>query len=920
MNNQPIYTKFNSTRRPRFHLRTEMRKENGKIFVYKIAQNRNAKDFIKDLHNNYKHLSKIELPLKINKAELLDEETLKFEYIEGESLFKELQKVVEEGSKTQVLQFLKEFKTEILDSFDSEKETLSNDFKKVFGNFPEEERYETISPGILDLNLDNIIRDEKGQLHLIDYEWTFPFPIPKDYILFRTVFNSFVYLKSLLPELISMEEIETFFNLNPSDIDRFFEWEVNFQQYVSGSKVEKKDLTVHKNNFTQKLLKEETLLTTKTENEQIFNNLKTEKEQIQREYNDLKPDAEEFRIFKQTKIWKALTMYRKVKKYSKNFFINLFKDGPVITFKRIFQRIKRIIEYRKQRAIDKDRYQYWLKTNKITPLKRMEIKKEIEDLEYKPLISIIMPVYNVDIKWLKEAVRSVENQIYTNWELCIADDASTKPRLIKYLKQLEKKEKIKVIFRENNGHISKASNSALKLATGEFVALMDNDDIIHPHALAEVMKVLNEKRDPDLIYSDEDKLDMRGKRVEPFFKPDWSPDFFLSANYLSHLTVLRKTVIEKVNGFRKGYEGSQDYDLLLRVTDFTDKIEHIPDILYSWRKVPGSTATNYDQKGYASKTSIKALEDTIERRNLDATVENGALPGFFRIKYKIKGNPLVSILIPTLDKYEYIERCISSLFETTTYDNYEVIIIDTGTTDEKTLEYYDSLKSNPKIKFLYWDKKFNYSSVNNYGVENAKGEYILLLNNDTEVISPDWIESMLEHAQRKETGAVGAKLYYPNDTIQHAGVILGTHGGAEIGAAGHAFQGLSSAPHDSSLGQKDIIRNYSAVTAACLMVNKEKYLKVGGLDPRYRIAFNDVDFCLKLRAKGYYNIYNPYVELYHHESVSVGTPEKGTRNMKEFVNEVYMLNKKWRNWISNDPFYNKNLSLVNGLFQVKVDR
>jgi O-antigen biosynthesis protein len=640
----------------------------------------------------------------------------------------------------------------------------------------------------------------------------------------------------------------------------------------------------------------------------------------EREYNDLKPDAEEFRIFKQTKIWKGLTMYRKVKKYTKNFIINIFKDGPIVTFKRIFQRIKRIIEYRKQRAIDKDRYQYWLKTNKITPLKRMEIKKEIEDLEYKPLISIIMPVYNVDIKWLKEAVRSVENQIYTNWELCIADDASTKPRLIKYLKQLEKKEKIKVIFRENNGHISKASNSALKLATGEFVALMDNDDIIHPHALAEVMKVLNEKRDPDLIYSDEDKLDMRGKRVEPFFKPDWSPDFFLSANYLSHLTVLRKTVIEKVNGFRKGYEGSQDYDLLLRVTDFTDKIEHIPDILYSWRKVPGSTATNYDQKGYASKTSIKALEDTIERRNLDATVENGALPGFFRIKYKIKGNPLVSILIPTLDKYEYIERCISSLFETTTYDNYEVIIIDTGTTDEKTLEYYDSLKSNPKIKFLYWDKKFNYSSVNNYGVENAKGEYILLLNNDTEVISPDWIESMLEHAQRKETGAVGAKLYYPNDTIQHAGVILGTHGGAEIGAAGHAFQGLSSAPHDSSLGQKDIIRNYSAVTAACLMVNKEKYLKVGGLDPRYRIAFNDVDFCLKLRAKGYYNIYNPYVELYHHESVSVGTPEKGTRNMKEFVNEVYMLNKKWRNWISNDPFYNKNLSLVNGLFQVKVDR
>lgn len=531
-----------------------------------------------------------------------------------------------------------------------------------------------------------------------------------------------------------------------------------------------------------------------------------------------------------------------------------------------------------------------------------------------------MPVYNVDLKWIKEAIKSVKNQIYPNWELCMADDASTNPKLIEYLSHISEDPQIKVVFRKKNGHISEASNSALKLATGEFVALMDNDDIIQPHSLAEVIKILNEKKDTDFIYSDEDKINMRGKRVEPFFKPDWSPDFFLSTNYICHLSVIRKNLVDKVDGFRKGYEGSQDYDLFLRITEETNNIEHIPDILYSWRKVPGSTATNYDQKGYANRTSIKALEDTIERRNLDATVENGALPGFFRVKYKIKGNPLISILIPTLNKYEYIERCISSLFEKTTYDNFEVIIIDTGSTEKKTLEYYNTLKSNPRVRFLHWNKKFNYSAVNNYGVKNAKGEYILLLNNDTEIITPDWIQGMLEHAQRKEMGAVGVRLYYPNETIQHAGVILGTHGGSEIGAAGHAFQGLSKQPHDTSLGQKDIIRNCSAVTAACLMVKKSKYNKVGGLDEKFRIAFNDVDFCLKLRKEGYYNLYTPHVELYHHESVSVGTPEKGTRDIKEFIKEVKMRNKKWSNWILNDPFYNKNLSLMNGLFQIKVDR
>lgn len=631
-----------------------------------------------------------------------------------------------------------------------------------------------------------------------------------------------------------------------------------------------------------------------------------------------KRKAEEYRDFRQTKIWKRLSIYRKIKKYVKNFFINIAKDGPIVTFRRMFKRVRHIIKYRKQLDIEKNPYKYWVQSHKITYRKRKEIESKLKDLDYKPLISIVMPVYNVDVKWIKQAIKSIKKQIYTNWELCMADDASTDPKIRNYLNMISKDSKIKVTFREKNGHISEASNSALELAVGEFVALMDNDDIIHPHALAEIVKLLNEKPSTDFIYSDEDKIDMTGKRVEPFFKPDWSPDLFMSTNYMSHLSVIRKELIDKVGGFRKGYEGSQDYDLFLRISEKTNNIEHIPDVLYSWRKIPGSTASEYSDKGYAKETTIKALKDALKRRELKGNTYEGLFPGSFRVKYEIKGTPLVSILIPTLNKYEYIEGCISSLLEKTSYKNIEVIIIDTGSKELKVLDYYEQLKKDTRFRILEWKEKFNYSEVNNYGVKNAKGEYIILLNNDTEIITPSWIEGMLEHAQRKEVGAVGVKLFYPNNTIQHAGVILGINGGTGKGVAGHAFK-FSPREIEGFPVQKDILRNYSAVTAACLMVSKKKYNEVNGLEEKFRIAFNDVDFCLKLLKKGYYSVYTPYVELYHHESISVGTPEAKTRDNDEFSKEIDLMYEKWEFQIENDPFYNENLSKKSEDFNVTLD-
>lgn len=571
-----------------------------------------------------------------------------------------------------------------------------------------------------------------------------------------------------------------------------------------------------------------------------------------------------------------------------------------------------------QRYLDKinTQYQIWIKNN--WPNKK-ELNKQIikqKRFKYKPKISIITPVYNPNPKWLIKCIDSVINQSYYNWELCLADDYSSDPEIKKILNKYKKRDKrIKIVFRKKNGHIGKASNSALELATGEFIGLLDHDDELSLNALFEIVKVLNKNKKLDFIYSDEDKIESKGKHVNPFFKPDWSPDMFMSFNYICHLSIIRKKIIDKIGGFKTEYKGAQDYDLFLRVTEKTKKIYHIPNILYSWRETPTSTSFKYSIKGYAEETSIKALRDVLIRKGIKGKAEKGLVEGTFRTKYKIIGKPLVSIIIPTKDKVEYLKRCINSIIKKSTYSNHEIIIVDTGSTKATTKKYYKNINKNKKIKFLKWEGVFNYSSVNNFAVKKAKGKYILLLNNDTEVITPDWIESMLEHAQRKDIGAVGVKLLYPNKTIQHGGVTIGVGG-----AANHASLQIPNSISQTFPvpNSKDVIRNFSAVTAACLMVSKEKFLLVNGLDETFRIAFNDVDFCLKLLDKKLLNIYTPYTILTHYESTSVGRPEDGNRDTNEFGTEIKKLSTKWKKYIKNDPYYNKNLSLTSNKNEIKT--
>ena len=563
-----------------------------------------------------------------------------------------------------------------------------------------------------------------------------------------------------------------------------------------------------------------------------------------------------------------------------------------------------VIDYEQPKQRD---YSEWvLRYDTLTDQDRKKIKARIKQFHNSPLISVLMPVYNPPIDMLEEAIRSVQNQLYPNWELCIADDDSTNSNVHKVLKHYADNDaRIKVIFRKENGHISAASNSALELVTGDYLALLDNDDLLPEQALFWISDAIVANPNAELIYSDEDKIDQTGKRYDPYFKPDWNPDLFLSHNMICHLGVYRTDLVRKLGGFREGYEGAQDYDLALRCTTqlTAQQIVHIPRVLYHWRSHSGSTAQAGSEKNYALTAGERSLNDHFKRTNVAATVKLLHF-GMYRASYTLPATPpLVSLVIPTRNGLDLLKQCIDSILTKTTYKNYEILIVDNNSDCPKALAYFASIVKNKRIRVLRDERPFNYSALNNAAIKQAMGEYIALINNDIEVISPEWLTEMLSIAIQPGVGAVGARLLYPNDTLQHGGVITGIGG-----VAGHSHK---HAPRQAYgyFARAQLIQTYSAVTAACLVIKKSIYHELNGLDEaNLAIAFNDIDFCLKVREAGYRNVWTPYAELYHHESATRGfedTPEKQLR----FRNEVLYMKKRWGDTLMNDPAYNPNLTL-----------
>ncbi len=536
-----------------------------------------------------------------------------------------------------------------------------------------------------------------------------------------------------------------------------------------------------------------------------------------------------------------------------------------------------------------------------------QVNLNITKLSTKPVISVVMPVFNTDEQYLSACIESVIAQTYPHWELCIADDASPQPHVRRVLEAYAAKDaRIRVVFRKENGHISHASNSALEMAHGEFVALLDHDDVLPDYALYFMALAINANPEAQVFYSDEDKLDQNGERFEPHFKSDWNPDLFFAQNYVSHLGVYRRELLNRISGFRPGVEGSQDQDLLLRCLPHLrhDQIIHIPRVLYHWRMVEGSTALASGEKSYTTAAGVKALQDYFLTVNPRVSVEPAQLPNTYRVRWPLpESTPLVSLLIPTRDRRTLTETCVRSIINRSTYTNYEILILDNGSVESETLEFFEQIqKEDRRVRVLRYDQPFNFSAINNFGVLHARGVVIGLVNNDIEVISPEWLSEMLSHAIRPDIGCVGAKLYYGNDTLQHGGVVCGIGG-----VAGHSHKYFSRS-NTGYFNRLFLTQTMSAVTAACLLVRRDIYEKVGGLDEtNLKIAFNDIDFCLKVREAGYRNLWTPYAELYHYESISRGiedTPAKQER----FRGEVEFMQKKWGNMLEIDPYYSPNLT------------
>lgn len=554
-------------------------------------------------------------------------------------------------------------------------------------------------------------------------------------------------------------------------------------------------------------------------------------------------------------------------------------------------------------------YEEWYRNHRPS---EEELERQLRGkFAYMPLISILVPVYNTPESFLKQMIQSVRAQTYGNWELCIANANPGNKEVGDILRIASEKDKrIRVTDVPENEGIAQNTNAALKIASGEYVGLLDHDDLLTKDALYEVVKALNQQEKPEMLYSDEDKVttDLT-EHFQPYMKPDFNLDLLRSNNYICHFFVAKKSLIEDVGAFRGEFNGAQDYDLILRCSEKAAGIAHIPRILYHWRVHKASTADNPASKMYAFDAGKRAIEDHLKRCGQDGEVSHAKDLGYYRVKYEVKGSPLVSIIIPNKDEVESLDKCLQSI-EKSTYKNYEIIVVENNSVKDETFAYYKKIEAKG-VKVVYWEKGFNYSAINNYGASYAKGDYLLLLNNDVEVITPDWLEEMLGNCQRKEVGIVGVKLYYPDDTVQHAGIIVGIGG-----VAGNIFVGLPRR-YTGYFHKASVQQDLSAVTAACMMVKRSVYEAVKGLDEKLQVAFNDVDFCLRVRKAGYLVVYNPYAELYHYESKTRG-PEDTKEKARRFYSELeYMRSHHLDILKSGDPMYNRNLTLTKWDYSLK---
>lgn len=586
-----------------------------------------------------------------------------------------------------------------------------------------------------------------------------------------------------------------------------------------------------------------------------------------------------------------MNIFKRAIRYIKN---NGIKKGIKRLFEKIRERLTRS-SYDKQ---EQESYLKWIENNEP---KEEELEKQRKHhFTYSPKISVIVPMYHTPKLYFEDLITSLKEQTYANWELCLGDGSEQKEDFID--EAIAGDERILYTKLEKNEGISGNTNQALKMASGEYIALLDHDDMLPAFSLYEIVKAINENEDVDFLYSDEDKMmEVKEKRMGPHFKPDYAPDTLRSYNYICHFSVFKKELMEKLGGFREEYNGSQDYDIVLRATELAKKIVHIPKILYHWRINENSVASSASAKPYAYVAAKEAIRASLKRQGIEATVADSCVIGLYQVTYQVVGEPKVSIIILNKDHIKDLKKCVNSILQKAGYDHYEIIIVENNSVEKETFEYYEKLKENEKIKIITdQEKQFNYSKLNNLGVKEATGDYVLFMNNDIEILSDQFLRIMLGTAQRKDVGAVGGKLLYPDGTIQHAGIVLNF-----TGVAGHVNAHLRNSDI-GYMGRVMIQQNFSAVTGALLMVEKKKFREVEGFDETFPVAYNDVDLCIKLLKKDFVNVYDPYVYAYHYESKTRGYEDTEEKKNRLMVDTERLINKHKEIFEKSDPYFNIN--------------
>ena len=918
-----LYVKYNSMRKPAYRLTTEIHEGDDGKWVVKKAGDPAALPHMERVAANralaekaYRNIAAVDV--KKEKDRLI------FPFVSGTPLINKID--MDELDRERFTEQVNSLFDLVLAVKDECRSPLraTEAFVSLFGD-----QYIEDVPAICPANIDSIFSnfiETKDGLVCLDYEWVFDFPVPVDYIRYRVLFHLYNEWEHSMLDGISREELMEWFGLDEEKQAIYWNMESNFQQEIHGEKwayhyLEKYKMkkfslqSMNEENRRQRgiiqdkdrhiaNLEKELIEGMKAKDAHIAN---LEKELIEgmkakdahianleRQYDEI-THAFFWRITSPFR--KAVTGLNNFSQGHPKFFLCMrsmkagLRHGPA-EMKETWHEGSRQIE------IDRNPPGW--------PTREEMIRQKEEVFDRDIRFSILVPLYNTPKEYLTTMIQSVRNQTYGNWELCLADGSDEAHGYVgKICRRMARKDRrIRYQKLEKNLGISENTNACIGMATGDYIGLFDHDDVLHPSALYEDMKAICEKN-ADFIYTDENTFhDIPADAYQPHYKPDYAPDTLRANNYICHFTVFEKGLLKKVGGgFRSEFDGSQDFDLVLRLTEKAKMIVHIPKVLYYWRAHKNSVAESVSAKPYVVEAAKKAIGEHLKRVGLEGEALDSKVPSMYRLKYAIKGEPLISIIIPNMDHREDLQRCIDSILRLTTYPNWEIIIVENNSKEEGTFRYYDMLKKDPRIKIVKWKGKFNYSAINNFGFRETGGEHILLLNNDVEVISPDWLQEMLMYSQREDVGAVGAKLYYPDYTIQHAGLGLGI-----LTLAGHYHRNFAG-NHPGYMGRLIYAQDLSGVTAACMMMPRHVYEEVEGLDETFEVAFNDVDLCMRIRKAGYLIVWTPFAELYHYESKSRGAddaPEKRER----FVSEVTRFQQRWEKELAaGDPYYNPNLTL-----------